>query len=154
LSEEAFEEMKRLALRLNRLITEAYAPLGVKNVDGKFEFAVDERGEVTVVDVFGTPDECRLLLNGLDLSKQLLRDFYLSTEWGKRVMEAKATERSERWREMAGEPPPLPPHFQKAVSEVYLSLANHITGKDLFSVPPLNEAVERASALLKRLRGE
>lgn len=92
------EEAQRLAglsqLELERLVfyTKAYALLlykvfkerGLNLWDGKFEFAYGEEKEegrdIILVDSIG-PDELRLDIDGIPLSKELLRKLYQKDEW-------------------------------------------------------------------------
>lgn len=42
---------------------------------------MDEDRNIIVVDVMGTPDECRFTYKGLPVSKEVAREFYRKTSW-------------------------------------------------------------------------
>lgn len=148
LSDEQFRRLETIALALAELITERMDDLGIVNLDGKFEFALDEKGEIMVVDVVGTPDECRFSWEGLPLSKELLRMYYRATPWYRRLEEAKSRGDGDLHREV-GPPPPLPSRWKETVSLMYQALANAVTGKRWFDVPDLPDVLARVREILK-----
>jgi len=150
LEEEEFARLQETALHLAELITERMAALGIENLDGKFEFALDEHRNLMVVDVMGTPDECRFAWEGIPLSKELLRMYYRQTSWYQALEEAKARG-VEDLRSAVGSPPSLPERWKSAVSEMYQALANAVTGRRWFDVPQLPEVLERIRVLLGEL---
>ncbi len=136
LSDEEFEEMKDSVLKIDDVITREVSKLGLENEDGKVEFALDERRDLMVVDAVGTPDECRFTYGGIDVSKEILRDYYRRTEWYEKV---KAYKGRKDWRKLVGVPPRLSEDVKDLVSKIYMSLCNGITGKRFFDVPSLDE---------------
>ncbi len=122
------------------------AKAGLSNEDGKIEFAFDEKRRLMVVDAVGTPDECRFMLEGFHISKEVLRKYYRKTDWYKRLEQAKG---SPNWRELAGEPPKLPSDLLKAVSDMYKACCNEITGKRWFDVESLRSVVKRLKELIE-----
>jgi len=145
LSDEEFEELKRLVLRIDELITSEVAKANLENEDGKLEFAFDEKRDFMVVDAVGTPDECRFSFEGFEVSKEILRDYYRKTEWYEKV---KAHKGKEGWREIVGVPPKLDEEVKKAVSQLYMSLCNEITGRKFFDVPKLSVVVKELRRLI------
>ncbi|MEJ5167201.1 MAG: phosphoribosylaminoimidazolesuccinocarboxamide synthase, partial [Thermoanaerobaculia bacterium] len=98
LKEEEFEKLKEIALRVNNLITEEVKKLGLVHIDGKVEMALDSKRNIMLVDVLGTPDECRFFLEDFHLSKEVARVFYRKTEWFEEINLRKKEDR-ENWKE-------------------------------------------------------
>jgi len=138
LSEDEFDEILYLTLKIDEIITREVEKAGLSNEDGKIEFAFDEKRGLMVVDAVGTPDECRFMLEGFHISKEILRRYYRRTDWYRRIEEAKG---NPNWREMAGKPPRLPKDLIKAVSDMYKACCNEITGKRWFEVGSLRDVV-------------
>ena len=73
-------------------LKEIFEDLGIFLWDGKFEFAFAEGGrgerDFMLVDSIG-PDELRLSYDGVQLSKQNLRNFYRGGDWHRAVGKAK-----------------------------------------------------------------
>lgn len=141
LSDEQFESLINLCIKAAQIIRETYGKYGINNEDGKFEFAVDENGEIVIVDAVGTPDECRFSKDGLTLSKEFARIFYRGTEWQKEIEEAKQTYGKD-WRNFVKtRPEKLPPEKLELLSNIYKSLTNTITGRVFFPDAPKLEDV-------------
>ncbi len=141
LSEEKMPGIKSMILKINDIITKECSRAGLENVDGKFEFAVDPEGGIMVVDVLGTPDECRFLFEGFHISKEITRRWYRDTEWAAEAEKAKK-EYAGDWKEhVKAEPPALPPEMKQKISEMYMAVANSITGKNLFRAPSLDSII-------------
>jgi phosphoribosylaminoimidazole-succinocarboxamide synthase len=108
---------------------------GVELADGKLEWALLENGDVMLVDAVG-PDELRLLKNGVQLSKEFLRNFYRETSWYQAVNRAKELGRSHgvaEWKKLAAEQPPvLSPRHKELATHLYMALANQLTGRQWF----------------------
>jgi len=146
LTEDEMEELVRKALKINELLTREFGSKGIVNEDGKFEFAITSERELMLVDAVGTPDECRLKFEGLEISKELLRTYYRNTEWYKKLQAVKG---AENWRKLAGVPPKLPEELKEIVSDLYKATCNEVTGKNLLEAPRLKEAVRRAKEYLE-----
>ncbi|MBI2583462.1 MAG: phosphoribosylaminoimidazolesuccinocarboxamide synthase [Candidatus Aenigmarchaeota archaeon] len=149
------EKIRDYMSMANRLISEATAPLGLANEDGKFEFgfgdfAQDGTRSIMLVDALGTLDECRFTYKRdgttIPVSKEVARRFYRreQPEW------VAATERAKKehpgdWRDHVGiEPVPLPAEFRDMIGLMYQSVANEILGRRrrLFEAPPLEEVMD------------
>ncbi len=139
LSYEEFEVLKDFAIEIDEIITREVSKANLENEDGKIEFALDESRNITVVDAVGTPDECRFSYNGFEVSKEILRSYYKSTEWYRKLREVKGRE---NWREMVGTPPKLSNEVKEIVSKIYMAMCNEITGRRFFDVPKLKEIVK------------
>jgi|Deesub1362A_J573_1020465.scaffolds.fasta_scaffold19683_1 phosphoribosylaminoimidazole-succinocarboxamide synthase len=133
-----FDGLLEITEKVNDVITNRVSGRGIRNEDGKLEFAVDEKGELVVVDAVGTLDECRFSLNGFQLSKEILRQHYRRTYWYKRL---KVTKGVENWRKILGRPPNLPEELRSGVSRMYQAFANEVIGRSFFDVPGLKEVV-------------
>ncbi|MDI3525513.1 MAG: phosphoribosylaminoimidazole-succinocarboxamide synthase [Candidatus Atribacteria bacterium] len=146
------ELITTLVLRINQLISREIGPLGLRNEDGKVELAFDAKRDLVVVDVVGTPDECRYTYQGLQMSKEIARHFYRQTEWYKEVQEAKQKSKLGWKAFVKSTPPHLPQELLQLVSWVYQRIANDLTKREWFKeVPPLPEI---ASRLKRYLGGE
>ena len=147
LKEEEAEELKKLTLAVDGLISEETGKVGIENLDGKFEFAFDENRGIVFVDAIGTPDECRFSFEGVQISKEVLRKYYRKTDWYKLVEELKGKDRN--WREKAI-PPKLPEELVKAVSDMYKACCNEIVGIKFFDVDSLKSVVKRLLELAEK----
>ncbi len=130
------------AREVNRVITERAESVTLTHQDGKIECLYHD-GTVAVADVAGTFDENRFSRKGVQLSKEVIRQYYRETdpEWVKAVKTAKneaLATRSPDWREdVAIQPKPLPEHVLRHVSNMYAAGANTYLGRDLFDAPDL-----------------
>jgi phosphoribosylaminoimidazole-succinocarboxamide synthase len=77
---EVLQEMLLKTAWVSTLLKSLCSAAGFELADGKLEWAVNEAGECILVDAIG-PDELRILRGGVQLSKEVLRDCYKSTEW-------------------------------------------------------------------------
>lgn len=148
LSDEELEKVKEITFFVNGLITEKVSAKGLQHEDGKVEFAFGEGRTLMVVDVVGTPDECRFTFEGMPLSKELLRILYRRTDWYKQIEEAKRAD-PVNWKQRVEPPPPLPWEAIGLVSDLYKALANEITGREWFKAPSLKQVLERLKELLE-----
>jgi len=149
LTREEVEEIRKVTLRVNELITKKVSRLGLVHEDGKVEFGFDENRNLLLVDVVGTPDECRLTFQDIPVSKEVARIFYRNTTWFKEVEEAKRKDRV-RWKELVrSAPPPLPPRLLESISLLYQAFCNEITGRNWFETPPLEEILLEMKGALK-----
>jgi phosphoribosylaminoimidazole-succinocarboxamide synthase len=143
LKEEEFCEILRITRVINRLITEEAGRIGLVNEDGKVEFGFDPQRRLILVDVLGTPDECRFTFDGLPVSKEIARIFYRKTTWFQDVEKAKKAS-SVLWKEMVTTPPPpLPSRLCELISMLYQAVANEMTGRVWFkNIPELKKILE------------
>ena len=142
LDAENIKTLKILVFKINNIISAACKKAKIENVDGKFEFGMDAKGNIIVVDVLGTPDECRFLYDGFHISKEFARRWYRKTEWYTAVEKAKKMGGPD-WKMLVKIlPPPLPPEIKNLISLMYLSVTNEITGKKVFDSPPLKKVIK------------
>jgi phosphoribosylaminoimidazole-succinocarboxamide synthase len=144
-----FEAMRAATLEVNAVLRRLAHDRGLVLADGKVEWGVDEDGELVLVDVAGTPDENRFLLDGLDVSKQVLRDYYhgFGLEAEVRRLAASGLPRP-RWPV----PPALPADLLGAVAEMYRALCERWTGERIWQAQPLETAARQAAEALSRTR--
>jgi phosphoribosylaminoimidazole-succinocarboxamide synthase len=140
-------DLEALAREVNRVVTGRAERAGFVHEDGKIECLYVD-GEVRVADVVGTFDENRFGVEGREVSKEVVRQYYkrADPEWVDAVSEAKR-EADERgvadWQDRCDESPdPLPAELVQATSDVYAAGANRYTGHEWFDAPPLGEALD------------
>lgn len=124
---------------------------GLRLMDGKLEWGLSAEDEIILVDAIG-PDEMRLEKNGVQLSKEVLRDYYRATPWYAELEKAK--EEGEKkgyanWKSLVKDPPALPPALKNLVSEMYLALVHEVTGETTFPAPRLEGVVKELSHYLE-----
>jgi phosphoribosylaminoimidazole-succinocarboxamide synthase len=147
LGPEKMKDIQMQALMIADYLRNRAAKIGWEHMDGKVEGAIDTKGDLMWVDVFGTLDEDRFELNGFVLSKQFLRDYYKKTTWYAEFMEAKEnTLPAYQWPK----PPKLPPELAKFVSDLYKSACNEWTGERHFDVKPLRILIDEDYKELKK----
>lgn len=143
LTDEEVENVKQLALKINDFLTERATEIGLEHADGKVELAMGPNRELVLVDVCGTPDENRFLVNNFHISKQVLRDFYKKTPWYPTFEEAKKTQPKEKWPV----PERLPPEFIAAVSDMYKATCELWTGQKVWGTS-LDDSIKRIRRFL------
>lgn len=148
LSENEIEEIKRITLLIDELITKEAERIGLVNEDGKVEFGFDEERNLILVDALGTLDECRFTYKGIPVSKEIARIYYRRTDWYKDVELAKNQDRV-NWKTLVkSSPPPLPKELAYSISLIYKAYANELTKRKWFNVPPLREVLNTIKDLI------
>ena len=146
LTDGEVDRVKALLLKVDETITQMAAKAGLENEDGKIELAFDPFRRLMVVDVVGTPDECRFTYDGLHVSKEIARQYYRKTEWYRDVEEAKKKAKEEGvedWKKLVKtKPPKLDQKLEIIISEMYLATANELTKKKMFAVPKLADIIK------------
>ena len=143
LSDQQMGEMNAMTLRINQIISKEVQKVGLKNEDGKCEFALDSKQNIVLVDVLGTPDECRFTFQGIPVSKEIARLYYRKTKWFQDVVKAKEKDAA-NWKQLVeSEPKPLPPRLKLNLSRVYCAFTNEMTGKEWFpGIPSLDTVLK------------
>ena len=99
-----------------------------------------------LVDVVGTLDECRFTYNGVHVSKEVARQFYKKTQWYSDLEAAKKkaeAEGAKDWKALCkSQPPKLDATLKRVISEMYMSVANEMTGLGLFDSPRLSDVIK------------
>jgi len=148
LTEDELNQIKEITLKVNELITNETEKIGLINEDGKIELGFDENRTLILLDVLGTPDECRFKFDGIPVSKEALRIYYRQTDWFKEVEQAKIQDKV-NWKSIVkSSPPPLPPDIEELISMVYQSFCNEVTGRKWFDTPALKEVLSRLKSVL------
>ncbi len=113
--------------KINQLISESVEKVSLTNEDGKVEYGFDENRNLILLDVLGTPDECRFTYKYIPVSKEVARIYYRKNPWFNDVEEAKKVDRL-NWKSHVKNPPPaLPPGFAELISQMHQSICNEIT---------------------------
>jgi phosphoribosylaminoimidazole-succinocarboxamide synthase len=140
-------EVQNLLLKVDSTISELADRAGLVNEDGKIELAFDPERRLMVVDVVGTLDECRFTYDGLQVSKEIARQFYRKTSWYTDVEEAKRRaekEGTEDWKKLCkSRPQNLDLTLKRLISEMYMAAANAICERELFVSPRLGDILQR-----------
>ena len=146
LTDPELADVKAILLKADETITMAAANAGLKNEDGKIELAFDDKRQLILVDVLGTLDECRFSFEGVHVSKEVARQFYKKTDWytdleqAKKDAEAKGVQ---DWKSLCkSQPPKLDLKLKTVISQMYMAVANEMSGKELFNTPKLVKVIE------------
>lgn len=143
LSDDEIAQIKRATESINAIITAEASKAGLVNEDGKIEFGFDKDRNLVVVDIFGTPDECRFTWRGIPVSKEVLRQHYRGTEWYQAVETAKKRDPVNWKNHVTIHPPPLPQKSAALVSALYKACCNEITERRWFDVAPLEDILSK-----------
>ncbi len=148
LEDMELDEIKKVTLFIDDLITKEARRIGLYNEDGKVEFGFDEQRNLMLVDALGTLDECRFTYEGLPVSKEIARIYYRNTDWYKDVEKAKAKDRV-NWKSLVKSTPPnLPEELALSISLLYKAYANELTKRKWFDTPSLKEILSQIKNLM------
>jgi len=154
LTERELEEIKRITLLVNDIITREVNRLGLLHEDGKVEFGFDESRGLLMVDVLGTPDESRFSFNNIPVSKEAARIWYRKTDWFQDVEEAKKRDRLS-WKGLVkSKPPALPLRLAELIAYLYRSFCNELTGRRWFPSPSLKDILSELNSLISADLGD
>lgn len=114
------EELRAISVRLYSEAAAMVQRKGLLLADTKFEFGLDERGDVILIDEALTPDSSRYWLaseyrpghSQHNFDKQVLRDWLETLDWNKQAP-----------------PPALPEHVVMATRDKYIEAFERITGR-------------------------
>ena len=143
--------LEEIALKVNDIITKHSESVGMIHYDGKIEVARDSEGEFMIVDVLGTLDEDRFMLNAgggfVDVSKQFLRNWYIANGWKAKADAAKKKAIGTDWTTLCEPPPKLEKRISVLMTEMYLADAEARTGEKIGSklgvnVRPIREVAK------------
>ncbi|MEV0316694.1 phosphoribosylaminoimidazolesuccinocarboxamide synthase [Nonomuraea fuscirosea] len=145
LRDEPFQVMHDTAVKVNEVLTEHAAKLGLSHCDGKAEFLVSSDARIVLADSPGTPDESRLMYDGVHCGKQVLRNWYVANgvDIPTRQLIADGVPRNQWPR-----PVPLPPEFLPVMSDLYRSLSETWTGERRWNAPDLHAATQAIAGLI------
>jgi len=131
LTEKEYEELFATVAKIDDLIAIRAKKAGLIHVDGKKEFAYDEKRQLMIVDTFGTLDEDRWWDaaeyekgNCVELSKEMVRQHYRETGYHEALYKAR--------KEHMPEPdiPALPKVVADKVSRLYIDMYERMTGEN------------------------
>jgi phosphoribosylaminoimidazole-succinocarboxamide synthase len=146
LTDPELADVKAILLKADETITIAAANAGLKNEDGKIELAFDNKRQLILVDVLGTLDECRFSFEGVHVSKEVARQFYKKTDWYTDLEQAKKDAEArgvQDWKSLCkSQPPKLDLKLKTVISQMYMVVANEMSGKELFNTPKLVKVIE------------
>ena len=143
------ELIKRTTLQINDLITRETERMCLVHEDGKVEYGIDEDSRLTLVDVLGTPDECRFTFQGIPVSKEAARIYYRNTSWHEEVEAAKKQDNVQWKKLVSSPPPPLPEKLDKLISQLYMAFCNDLTGVNWFGTSSLREVLFELKGVLQ-----
>ena len=130
LTKDEFEELRETILKIDDRINKEVRKRGLVHVDGKKEFAFDEKREFMLIDTFGTADEDRfwdLEEYGkgkfIELSKEFVRQHYRKTGYHDKLENARKNKMQEP------DIPPLPDDIADEVSKLYIDIFERLTGE-------------------------
>ena len=130
LTEKEYEEVLATIAKIDALIAERAKKARLIHVDGKKEFAYDERRRLMIVDTFGTLDEDRWWDaaeyekgNCVELSKEMVRQHYRDTGYHEALYKARKEHRPEP------DIPALPGDVTEKVSKLYIDMYERMTGE-------------------------
>ncbi|WP_413290956.1 phosphoribosylaminoimidazolesuccinocarboxamide synthase [Bdellovibrio sp. HCB337] len=139
-----FEQVIMKTAQVAELLKNWFAEKDIRLMDGKLEWGLSFDDEIILVDAIG-PDEMRLEKNNVQLSKEVLRDFYRETPWYDQLEKAKAEGESKgfaNWKSLVKPPPPLPTELKKLVSQMYSALVSELIGEKGEAGASLNQVVQ------------
>ncbi|MFZ3077256.1 MAG: phosphoribosylaminoimidazolesuccinocarboxamide synthase [Candidatus Aenigmatarchaeota archaeon] len=137
LTQAEMDNLEALALKTNDIITKNSEAAGMIHYDGKIEVARDSEGEFMIVDVLGTLDEDRFMLDAgdgkfVDVSKQFLRNWYIANGWKAKADAAKKkADVGADWTTLCEPPPKLEKRISALMTEMYLADAETRTGEKI-----------------------
>ncbi|AWB27811.1 phosphoribosylaminoimidazolesuccinocarboxamide synthase [Halococcoides cellulosivorans] len=148
----SIDVLEQRAREVEAVVTDQAEQAGWTHADGKIE-CVYSGGDVLVADVAGTFDENRFLADGVQLSKEFLRQHYRRTQpaWVEAVKTAK-DEAAERgvadWRSLCDvDPDPLPADLRDLASDLYRGGANAYCDRSIFDAPPIEGTIDTIAEL-------
>ncbi|HEY3419275.1 MAG TPA: phosphoribosylaminoimidazolesuccinocarboxamide synthase [Methanomassiliicoccales archaeon] len=130
LTEKEYDHVFDVIGKIDSIIASEVMKRGLIHVDGKKEFAYDEKRHLMIVDTFGTADEDRWwdaeqYAQGktVELSKEMVRQYYRDIGYHEKLYAAR--------KNHAPEPdiPALPPEMVEKVSQMYIGLYERLTGE-------------------------
>jgi len=147
LTEKQFETLKNLRNSVADFVGRRAEETGLADYDGKQEYILFN-GTILLADVVGTLDENRIMLNGHQISKEILRQVYKTSQpgWHEGIIRAKEEAKKvgvKEWKSlMKIFPQRLKPRLVNLVGEMYAAGADRYTGLNLFKVRSLEKIIE------------
>ncbi|MFE9679286.1 phosphoribosylaminoimidazolesuccinocarboxamide synthase [Streptomyces sp. NPDC006259] len=147
LDDEQFRALREITLTVNSVLTAHADKVGLSHCDGKAEYLMSSGQHLVLADSPGTPDESRLMLDGVHLGKQILRDWYVESgnEIPTSTLIADGVPRSQ-WPQPAS----LPREFLPVMTDLYRALSETWTGERHWNAPELPAAARAVAGLPRR----
>ncbi|MEU8658337.1 phosphoribosylaminoimidazolesuccinocarboxamide synthase [Actinoplanes philippinensis] len=139
--------MSDIAVKANEVLAGHAERVGLALSDGKAEFLLTHDAHIVLADSPGTPDEARLLFNGVHCGKQVLRNWYVNN--GLEVPTGRLIAAGVP-RDLWPEPAPLPAAFLPVMSDLYRSLSQAWTGERLWNALSLDDATRAVTEVIGR----
>jgi phosphoribosylaminoimidazole-succinocarboxamide synthase len=130
LTEKEYDHVFEVIGKIDGIIAKEVGKRKLIHVDGKKEFAYDEKRQLMIVDTFGTADEDRWWDSDqyaqgrcVELSKEMVRQYYRDIGYHEKLMTAR--------KNLMPEPdiPALPQEMVEKVSQMYIGLYERLTGE-------------------------
>lgn len=142
LSDTEWNSLLKVTTTVAETLKEVFGKHDITLWDGKIELALGENREIILVDSIG-PDELRLTKDNVQLSKEIIRQYYRQTEWYKQLDSVKE-KHGENFKDFISPPPKLPKEFKASLEELYSVLPDMI-GND-------PSATSKLQSLMTKLR--
>lgn len=123
-SPSLWRKIKKAALRVFERGTKICSRAGIILVDTKYEFGLDEKGKLILIDEVHTPDSSRFWVK-----KSYLERFKKGLEPENFDKEFLRIWYAKRGYKGDGKPPKMPDEFMAKVSQRYITIFEKITGK-------------------------
>lgn len=141
LNQAEWNSLLKVTTTVADTLKEVFGKHGITLWDGKIELALGENREIILVDSIG-PDELRLTKDNVQLSKEIIRQYYRQTDWYKQLDTVKE-KHGEQFKDFISPPPKLPKEFKASLEELYTVLPDLI----------VNDSVnEKLQTLMTKLR--
>lgn len=148
LSESEWERLLQVTRDIALKLKVLFSASDITLWDGKIELALGayqgQEREIILVDSIG-PDELRLTRDNVQLSKEVIRQYYRKTDWYQNLDTVKE-KFGEEFKNHISPPPALPAKFKASVEEMYSVLSSVVNRSP--------DCEERLKNLLPHLRGE
>jgi phosphoribosylaminoimidazole-succinocarboxamide synthase len=154
-----FSKVTEMALDVALALHDIFEKHGMQLWDGKIELLEEQDGNgnsrILLADSVG-PDELRVLVDGQQLSKEMLRQFYRGSKWESALKKAQSIAKQKatlNWKtvcenELGESPQPLPTSFKEHVDALYCMLTNTLMERKVFAdCPDLKEFVAKSKSI-------
>jgi phosphoribosylaminoimidazole-succinocarboxamide synthase len=145
LNEGEWTALLNLTSSVALILKNKFEQSGITLWDGKIELAAGTFNgsdrEIILVDSIG-PDELRLTRSNIQLSKEIIRQYYRQTEWYSQLEKVKEKHGVE-FKEFISAPPALSKEFKTAVEEMYALLPELL----------INSGELKLQKLMQKLKG-
>jgi phosphoribosylaminoimidazole-succinocarboxamide synthase len=139
LNDRQMDNLKKITLQVNDILTKKAKSVGFEHADGKIEFGLDSQESLVLVDTAGTTDDNRFIYNGFHLSKQVIRNYYLEKNLETKIQNwVKSKVPRNKWLQ----PEKLPESYINKFSELYKSICEHWINKKIWNSSSIEDAIQ------------